>query len=170
MATQQVLGLPGTPISFKDAGGDVAWTPADTAAGAGRISAVWDRGAGAVPVLYTWEARVKWVATPADGDEWRLYLVRSTAAATAANTDGGLTFGDANLASETELARHCHYMGRVAAAAADAAKCTHGVIEIVDRYVAVAGFNASATKAIGTTDADMELILTPVIDDIQASA
>jgi len=170
MATQQVLGLPGTPVSFKNAGGDVLWTPADTAVAHGRISAVWDRGAGAVPVLYKWEARVKWVATPADGDEWRLYLARSSAAATAAKTDGGLTFGDADLASETELARHCHYMGRVAAAAADEAKCEHGVIEIFERYLAVAGWNASATKAIGTTDADMELILTPVIDEIQAAS
>jgi len=170
MSTQQILALPGTLISFKDTSGDVVWTPADTALGHGRISAVWDRGTGAKPMLYRWEARVKWVATPAAGDEWRLYLVRSSASATAANTDGGLTFGDADLTSETELSTHCKYVGRVVAAAADAAKCTHGGVEIADRYVAVAGWNASATKAIGTTDADMEFTLTPLIDEIQAAS
>jgi hypothetical protein len=170
MSTQQILLLPGTPISFKDSGGDVVWTPADTPLGHGRISNVWDRGAGAKPMLYAWEARAKWVNAPAAGDEFRLYLVRSTASATAAKTDGGLTFGDADLTSETELATHCKYVGRVVAAAADAARCTHGVLEIADRYVALAGWNASLTKAMGATDADLEFILTPLVDEIQAAA
>jgi hypothetical protein len=170
MSTQKVLILPGTPISFKDSGGDVLWTPADTALGHGRISNVWDRGAGAVPMLYAWECRVKWVATPAALDAFRLYLVRSTASATPAKTDGGLTFGDADMTSETELTTHCKYLGRILAAAADAAKCTHGVVEIAERYVAVAGWNASATKAMGTTDADLEMIFTPLQDEIQAAS
>lgn len=169
MATQKILVLPDTPVSFKNSGGTVLWTPADTAVGHGRISSVWDRGAGAKPWLYSWECRVKWVATPADADEFRLYLVRSSVAATAAQTDGGLTFGDADLASETELDRHCKYIDTILASAADVAQCTHGLIEIAERYVAIAGWNASATKAMGTTDADFEFIFTPLIDEIQAA-
>ena len=173
MATQQILLLPGTPVSFKDSGGTVTWTPTydtGTAAGHGRISNVYDRGAGAQAQLYRWECRVKWAATPAAKDPFRLYIVRSSASATAANTDGNLTFGDADLAAETELANNCLYIGQVLAAAADESRCSHGVIELFDRYIAIAGWNGSATKAMGTTDADLEFILTPMIPDVQASA
>jgi len=170
MASQQILLLPGTAVSFKDAAGDVVWTPKDVAAGAGRISAVHDRGAGAQAELYRWECRVKWVATPAAADPFRLYIVRSSAAATPANTDGFFTFGDAGVAAETELANNCLYIGQVLAGAADVARCSHGTVMLYDRYIAVAGWNASATKAMGTTDADLEFILTPMIPDVQASA
>jgi hypothetical protein len=170
MTTQAILDAFGTPIVFKDTGGTITWTPADTAVAHGRISNVCDLGASPRATLYEWEATVKWVATPAASDPWRLYIVRSSASATAALTDGGLTFGDADLTSETELSTHCLYVGRILAAAADAAKCTHGFIQIVDRYIAVAGWNASATKAIGTTDADITFTLTPVKGDIQAAA
>ena len=169
MSTQQILALPGTPVTFKESGGIAAWTVKATAAGHGRMSAVGDRGVGAQPMLYKWEALVKWATAPAATDEWRLYLVRSSASASAANTDGGLTFGDADLTSETDLATHCKQIGRVVATA-DAAKCAHGVVEIVDRYVAVAGWNASATKALTNTAADTEFTLTPLIDEIQAAA
>jgi len=170
MATQQILLLPGTAVSFKDAAGDVLWTPADVAAGAGRISAVHDRGAGAQAEMYKWECRVKWVATPAAKDPFRLYIVRSSAAATPANTDGNFTFGDAGVAAETELEGNCLYVGQVLAGAADESRCKHGMIMLYDRYIALAGWNGSATKAMGTTDADLEFILIPMIPDVQASA
>jgi hypothetical protein len=171
MATNTVLIKEGTSVVFKASGGDVVWTPQNEAAGKGRISAVWDRGVSPRPVRYKWRMQTRWAATVTAGDMLRLYLVTSNAAATAAATDGGQTFGDAELASESRLADNCVFIGSVVAStAADQNECSSGTVEIYDRYISVAMWNAAAVKALTNTAGDHVFTLTPMSDDIQASA
>ena len=99
----------------------------------GRISNVWDRGAGSLPSRYLWRCTTRWVATPTLGDCLRLYLATSSASATAALADGGLTFGDAELTTENALLLNCIPLGGVTAEAIDKSFCSSGIIAIHER-------------------------------------
>lgn len=169
--TNTVYAKEGTSVVFKASGGDVLWTPTSVGAGAGRLSAVWDRGASPRPVRYRWRAQTRWVATVAAGDAFRLYLATSNASATAAATDGGQTFGDAGVSVESRFIDNCQFLGAiVASTAADQNECTSGIVEIYDRYVGIMGWNGSATKALSGTAGDHLITFTPMSDDIQAAA
>jgi hypothetical protein len=98
-----------------------------------------------------------------------LYVVTSNAIATAALTDGGLTFGDATLTSEAALQYNCTFLGPVAAATAtDQAWCSSGLVYLWSRYIAIAGWNAAGAKALSATNGDHVFTFTPVSDDIQS--
>ena len=171
MTTQLSLLAPQTPVTFGPAAiGDVIWTPQNEALARGRISAVWDRGAGHVPLRYRWSAKVRWVATPAANDRWSLWLVQADAAADPSKTDGGLTLGDAELTAETELLANCQLFGTVLATAVDKQFAASGVVDLYSRFVAIAGWNGSATKALTNTAADHAVVFTPEPFALQAPA
>jgi hypothetical protein len=160
-----IYANPGTPITFQSSGGSAVLTPTSVAAGAGRISAQFDRGAGAQPALYRWRAFTKWLASPAVGDQLRLYLVTSDGT----NQDGnGLGTADAAVASEAELSANCQQFGSViAGAAASQTEAQSGFVEIRERYISVAIWDGSATKALTATATDTAISLTPWPDQIQ---
>lgn len=171
MTTQQILYSPGTPTTFAASGsGDVLWTPTSTALGRGRLSAVWDRGAGHLPLAYVWRAKCRWVATPSIYDSWRLWLVTADAAADASLTDGGLTLGDAELTTESELLASCRALGAVVAIASDKLFVASNVVQLSSRYIAVAGWNSSASKALSATASDFNISFTPIPPSIEAPA
>lgn len=152
----------------------ILWTLSAVAAGAGRISSVWDRGAGNLPERYYWFASARWVATPAAGDALRLYFIRSLALATAALTDGPLTYGDAGIAAEAAMSNNCDPIGPINVhTAADQQFAASGEVRIVSRYVGLGAWNSSATKAI-ITDASLTrwnyLLLVPIPPTVEASA
>jgi hypothetical protein len=169
MTTQLLLASPGTPVVFAAAGlGDVLWTPASTALAHGRLSAVWDRGVGHLPVRYRWLASVRWVATPAANDRWSLWFVTADAAADPAQTDGALTLGDADLSTENELLANASPFGTILATANDKLFLSSGVIDLFSRYLAIAGWNGSSTKALTATPGDFFLRLEPIPPVIEA--
>ena len=65
------------------------------------------------PLRYLWRMRTRWVATAAQQDPMRLYLIQADAAADPTQTDGGLTFGDAELSSEWPVFQGGFYLGAV---------------------------------------------------------
>jgi hypothetical protein len=169
MTTQLILAAPGTPVVFAASGlGDVLWTPQNEALGRGRLSAVWDRGAGHLPNRYTWRATCRWVATPLANDSLRLWLVTASAAADPTTTDGTFTLGDAELTTESELIANCAWFGAVVATAVDKLFVASGLVDLYSRYVAIAGWNSSATKALTNTPADFSCSFTPQPYAIQA--
>jgi hypothetical protein len=171
MATNKVYYSPGTVVTFRGTGGgDVLWTMQNAAAATGRISDVWDRGAGALPARYLWRCTTKWSVTPALGDMLRLYLVTSSASATASLTDGGLTFGDAALSDEDPLMMNCVPMGGVVADAVDQAHCASGIVLIYERYAALAGWNSTGSETLTNVVTDHICTFTPIPDDIQAAS
>jgi hypothetical protein len=99
-----------------------------------------------------------------------LYLVTSSASADASVTDGNLTFGDATLTSENALLLNCKAIGGVVSEAADHAYCASGIVCITERYVALACWNGSGTKALTNTAGDHVCTFTPIPDDIQAAS
>jgi hypothetical protein len=114
---------------------------------------------------------MKWVATPTANDPFRVYLITSNASATAAATDGGTTFGDGTVTSETVAAAQYLYLGSViAATATDQAWCASGTVEILDRYIGIFGFNAAVAKALSGTAGEFVFTLTPIMDEIEAAA
>jgi hypothetical protein len=166
MATQKIYETPGTVVTFRGTGGTVAITPQNEALGKGRISGQWNRGAGSLPARYKWRMKTRWAATPAGGDTLRIYLVSSDGT----NPDGTLSAADAELTSETPLLNNCQFLGAVVAAGVDQVEVSSGVCMIHDRYVQIAVWNGSATKALTNTEADHVFTLTPIPDDIQAVA
>jgi hypothetical protein len=158
----------GSDLTFKASGGTALWTPTSVAAGAGRISAVMDLGAAPRARLYRWRMQTRWVATVTAGNELRLYLITSNASGTAANNDGGIAFGDAAVSVETYAQNAYTFLGAVVAGVAeDKNECASGTVEILDRYIGVMCWNASATKALSGTAADHVMTLTPIMDEIQ---
>jgi hypothetical protein len=149
------------------------WTPESVALGAGRISAVWDRGSGDQPFDYTWRASTKWVDTCAINDSLRVYLASSYASAEASLADGLQTFGDADVAAAIEnyVTGNGRLLGVVkAGAAANQRWVASGVTSIFNRYVAVAAWNGSATKALSAVPADHWVMFQPIPTAIQAAA
>ena len=170
MATNKIYYTPGTIVTFRGAGGgDILWTMQNEGTGKGRISNVWDRGEGSLPARYLWRCTTRWVATPTLGDCLRLYLVTAAAAADATLTDGGLTIGDAELTVEDPLFLNCQPLGGVTAQAIDKSYSSQGIVAIYNRYVALASWNASGTKAMTNTVTDHVVTFTPIPDDIQAA-
>jgi hypothetical protein len=178
MATNKIYVDPGAIFAFAASGVTVTgatstglWTPTGIAAGAGRISAVLDRGAGAHPMRYGWRMRTKWAASGTAGDPLRLYLVLSDASADPTQTDGGFTFGDAGLASEVALYQSALYLGAVLAGGTSAAaESASGCCQIYSRYVAVAAWNAAAAKALSSTAGDHIFTLTELPDEVEAAS
>jgi hypothetical protein len=166
MATQKIYETPGAVVTFRGNGGTIVLTPQNEGAGKGRISSQWNRGGGSQPARYKWRMRTRWAATPASGDALRIYLVTSDGT----NPDGTLAATDAELTSETPLLNNCQFIGSVVAAGADQVEVSGGVCMIHDRYVQVAVWNGSATKALTNADADHVFTLTPIPDDIQTVA
>jgi hypothetical protein len=167
MATQKIYETPGAATTFRgDAAGDVTFTPQNEAAGKGRISDPWDRGAGSQPARYKWRLRTRWAATATAGNSVRVYLVTSDGT----NADGTLSATDAELTSELPLVNNCQFIGAVVSPAVDQVEVSSGVCIIHDRYVQVAVWNGSATKALTDTETDHILTLTPIPDDIQAAS
>jgi len=169
MTTQLILSAPQAIVVFAAAGlGDVLWTPQNEAVARGRISNVWDRGAGHLPVRHRWLASCRWVATPAANDRFSLWLITADALATPALTDAALTFGDAELTTESELIANCQEFGTVLATAVDKLFLTSGIIDLYSRYVAIAAWNGSATKALTNTAGDFFCRMEPMPPALQA--
>jgi hypothetical protein len=81
-----------------------------------------------------------------------------------------LTLGDANLTSESELLASCRPLGAVVAIASDKLFVASGVVQLTSRYLAVGGWNASATKALTATAGDFSITFTPIPSNIEAPA
>jgi hypothetical protein len=165
MATQKIYETPGTTVTFRGSGGTVTLTPQNEGAGKGRISNSWDRSGGSQPVRYKWRMKTRWAATAASGEALRIYLVTSDGA----NADGTLSASDAELTSESPLLNNCQFVGAVVSAGVNQVEVSSGVCLIHDRYVQIAIWNASASKALTNSETEHVLTLIPIPDDIQAA-
>ena len=153
----------------------VVWTPSTTplAITKTRISAVWDRGAGHQPVEYQWFASVRWAATVTAADSLRLYLIGALSSASPLGTVQNLTFGDADLSATSDIlgAGGVYQFGRIiAASATDQVWVNGGTLSIIDRYIAIAAYNAAVAKALtSATGSDHWIYLAPVPPVIEAA-
>ena len=158
---------PGTPISFKDSGGDVVVALNGLAFGVGRVSAQYDRGVGSKAKLHEVMACIQWAATAVIGDAAEIYIFES---------DGTYqvgTVGTADAALATDKRKNGLFVGAVICDTTSGA--TNVVarfrdVPLVQRYYSVGVWNASATKNLQATANVSVIIVTPNPDDIQAAA
>ena len=165
MPTNKIYAVAETPVSFRDSGGTVAITLQNLGAGAGRISAQWDRGAGAQPMRYRARITCSWAATVTVGQAIELYL------ATSNGTDVDGTVGVVNAALTTEKRRNLQPVGFliVDQTSANVPTTAAFTVDIYERYVSLGVWNAT-TVALQNTANTSYIVLTPYPDDIQAAS
>lgn len=165
MATNLVYRDIGTAVTFCESGGDVAITLLNLAAGAGRLSARYDRGAGDKPVLHMWQGKFQFESAPVVGETVEIYLFESDGTL----ADGGVGTSDAALTAGQKL--NGKLLGVVLAQTTDTATdfIASGVCEIWQRYYSVGVWNASAADPLENTANVNKVIITPLAFDVQAA-
>ena len=99
---------PGTAVEFSDsgqAGNNVVITLSALASGAGRVSAQYDKGAGAQPAWWSMVCRLQLTGTNVVGATVEFYIVHGDGT----DTDGNV--GTADAALTTDKRRNLHYVG-----------------------------------------------------------
>lgn len=166
MTTNLIYRDIGTPITFCESGGDVVITLLNLAAGAGRVSARYDRGAGDKPVYHLWQGKFQFESAPVVGEAVEIYLFES---------DGTLAdgvVGTADAALTAGMKSNGKLLGVVLAQTTDTATdfVASGVCEIWQRYYSIGVWNASAADPLENTANVNKVIITPLAWDIQAAA
>jgi hypothetical protein len=165
MTTNAIYEKSGSAITFKDANGTVTFTMKDAVdLGNGQASNIGDLGATPRPMMYSWEARMKWVATPTLGDVVRLYAYCSDVSA-----DADLA-ADGDVTPETKFGNFQLIGQVICSVAADQYFYAAGMVYLPRRYVVLGVWNASATKDLNATSEACVIKLTPIFSDIQAAS
>lgn len=161
--TSQILLLPGTTLTWKDSGGDAVMTLQNLAAGAGRVGARYDRGAGAKPALYKVRAIIQYATAPQVGEFAEIYLVEND------GTYGDGTLGTSDAAMTTEKRRNAKLinMNEVDMTSTNTDVVSSGICLITDRYFAPAVWNASSGDNFRNTANTSLIIFTPYSPEIQ---
>jgi hypothetical protein len=165
MTTQAIYDKHGGITTFKDANGSVLFTLKDAVdLGNGQVSNVFDSGESPQPRLYRWNARIKWVATPALGDIVRIYGFSSPVSGEADVS------GDGDVTPESKFGNFVLLGQVVCTVANDQYFYGAGVVFLPDRYIVLGVWNASATKDLNATSEACVISLTPLYPDIQAAS
>jgi hypothetical protein len=155
----------GTTKTFKDSGGDVAFTLTNLANGAGRISAQLDLGAAPQPYLYELRVSTQYAAALALGATMDVHISTSdgtTADAVKAGTS------DAAVAASTSLVNTKMVGQLVADGTTDNDKQQASwIIPIYARYVQIALFNNMGQALEAAATYASYASLTPLYDEIQ---
>ena len=153
-----------TAIRFINSGGDVTFSPASVADGAGRISAQHDFGASSHANFFNWRAETQAQATPTLGAVVRMFLVLSDE-----TTDLPGRFGTSDAAVSTEdLLRNLTPLGHIVCdnAGANTKFIRHGTVFIPTRYVSLLWWNdLGATLTSDNTEHFFDL--TPIPPELQ---
>jgi len=172
MGANKIYVEPGAAAVFAAAGvtgQTVLWTPQNTAAGNGRTSNMWDRGAGAHPLRYRWRLRTRWAATATAGDVIRVYLIFSDSATDETQTDCGYAFVDQTYTNETGIVFSTLLIGTLTSSGLNQAESSSGLCDLYARYVALTIWNGAASKALTNTAGDHIFTLTELPDEIEAA-
>lgn len=153
----------GTTLSFRDSGGDAVLTLQNLAAGAGRVSARYDRGAGSLPRVYEWRGVMQFETAPVVGELVEIYLFESDGT----YMDGTLGTSDAALGSDKR--KNGKLIGVVVV---DTTSVTTDIIAsglclINARYFSVGVWNGSAGDNLENTANASRVNLTPMYDEVQ---
>ncbi len=149
----------GTPIVWTDTTGDLAITLNNLAAGAARIGARKDLGAGATDEIFEVRLTIQFETAPAVGEVVNVYV--STSDGT--EEDGQAGVADAAIAV-AELA-NLIYVGSlvVTTTTVDIDRTASFVTRILTRYFSPAVYNVSAADNLQATNNTCEVTFTPII-------
>lgn len=152
-----------TPIVWTDSTGDLVLTLNNLAAGAGRVGAQKDFGAGSTSEWYEWRATVMFATAPVVGETVDVYLSTSEGV----QEDGQEGEADAALGS-TDSLRNMHYIGSLVVTSTDADHdmTASGMCRITTRYVSPVIHNKTADNLTATNDKS-GFTLTPIPPEVQ---
>ncbi len=152
-----------TPVVWSDTTGDLAITINNLAAGAGRVGARKDFGAGSTSEFYSWRFTCQFETAPVVGETVDLYL--STSDGT--EEDGQVGTADAALDAEDTL-QNLLYLGSLVVTSTDADHdmTVSGTARIPTRYVSPVVWNDTADNLQATNDTG-EFTLTPIPPEVQ---
>jgi hypothetical protein len=168
MATNKVYIATGTQIVCKSANGTIAIALTNLAHQAGIWSAAIDLGATPRPGLYDIHAMLPYESTGgAAGEMTEVYLATSP---DGTNYDGiAVAAAALTLQQRMNCAMICATVLQ-AASVQDAKLMAHAQVMILSRYILIGVWNNTAAEHL-QNDAESSIItITPVFDDIQASA
>lgn len=153
-----------TSKTFVDSGGDVAFTLASLANGAGRISAQLDLGAAPRADRYLVSVEVKAAAAlTLSAEAARIYVARGDGT----DIDGPVGTSDAAIAAETRFSSNLRYVGSVIADQAAVGPFNKTfVITHQSRYMSFGVWNPSG-QAFSSTGGDCFIKATPIPPEIQ---
>jgi len=147
-----------TAIVWSDTTGNFVITINNLAAGAGRVGARKDLGAGSTSYYYSWRFTCQFETAPVVGEAVGIYLATSDGT----EEDGQVGVADAALSAEDKL-KNLYFIGNliVDVATVDIDFTASGVCTIPTRYVSPVIFNATADNLQATNDTG-EFTLTPI--------
>jgi hypothetical protein len=152
-----------TAVVFRDSGGDVAMTLQNLAAGAGRVSAQRDRGAGSLAQLHEITAVFQMETAGVVGEAIEVYLFESDGT----YLDGSVGTSDAALT--TDKRRNGMLVGAVIVDTTSTATnivARFKDVPITSRYYSVGVWNATADNLEDTANAS-RIIVTPMPPELQ---
>lgn len=159
----QILLLPGTALTFKDSGGDAVITLQNLAFGAGRISARYDRGAGAKPMWYKVRFIAQYNTAPQTSEFAEAYLYESDGT----YVDGNVGTADAALTSAKLANGKIINMNEVDTTSTATNIISSGICLISDRYFSIGVWDRSSGDNFQNTANASLIILTPLSQEIQ---
>ena len=150
--------------TFVDSGGDVVFTLASLANGAGRISAQLDLGAAPRADRYFVMVEIKTAsALTLSVEAARLYVARGDGT----DVDGPVGTSDAAISDETRFSSNLRYVGSVIADQAAVGPFNHSfVITHQSRYMSFGIWNPSG-QAFSSSGGDCFVKVTPIPSEIQ---
>ena len=151
-----------TPTVWSDTTGDLVMLLNNLAAGAGRVGARKDLGAGSTSEWYTWRLTVQFETAPVVGATIEIYL--STSDGT--EEDGQVGTADAAIAANDRKNLLLIGILTVTSVDADHDMTASGICRIPTRYVSPAIWNATADNLQATNNTG-EFTLTPTPSEIQ---
>lgn len=137
-------------------------------AGAGRQSAHWDRGTGAIPAVYAWRGFVQFATEPVLGETVDFYLKRSGSSASATvhpdNDDGT---GEMAVSAIEKLS-NLKYLGSIVVdeTAVNVEMATGGTVYITARGGNIVMWNRTADALTNDVD-ENGFMLMPAPDELQ---
>lgn len=161
----KVYNLDETSILFADSAQaeDVTITLSALAAGAGRISARYDRGAAAKTTRYRWRATIQLASAGTVTESFDWFFSTSDGS----EPDGNEGTTDAALSSGNKL-RNLRYIGSTLTdtTSTNTNITSSGEVEVKERYISLVAWNGT-TDALRTDTSVHHFTLTPVAPEIQ---
>ncbi len=162
----EILVKPGTAITWKESGGTNVITLNNLAAGAGRVGAQYDKGAGAQEAWFKAHLVVQFETAPAVGEMVELYLLNhdgTNVPGSVGTADAAVTDADKKL----NFASCPLVIVSAEAAAADQNFEASGLAYLPMRYISPVVWNNSAGDNLQATNNISVITLTPLIDELQ---
>jgi len=161
----EILVKPGTAITWKDSGGTNVITLQNLGFGAGRVGAVYDKGAGAQEAWFHVHFVIQFETAPIVGEVVELYML---------NHDGTNVPGNVGLidAAVTVANKRNNFHAPLIVVSAEAATAdlnyeTTGLAYLPMRYISPVVWNASAGDNLQNTANINVITMTPLVDELQ---